>query len=298
MTRKVWITLICALLLATVLAACGKGSQSSSGSLPVTSVTSTAPAAVTTVATTTPSIGSTASSAAAPGCGVYCQQAGNSAGTGGPPGYPCAATGCQQCPPQNCVALGSTAATASDGIISVPLSCNLNTPCQGAFLLCFVSALCEGGGPGGSGADRLAGSDFVVAPGTTSNVRVALTSLGREAASIPGGYQATVFVDLLDYGPVLNTTSNESGNFALTTTDPPSFPPGTTASCGGLVFVNANTSCPFAENVVQAFWQSSDSTGTVMAVSPVTGQTYEMQCSGGSPYVCTGGTNALVEFYH
>jgi hypothetical protein len=296
MTRKVWITLSCAFLLASVLAACGKASQPSSSSSPITSATSTAQVSVTTVATTTPSIPATAAAVAAPGCGVYCQQAGNSAGNSPqPPGYPCAPTGCEQCPPQNCVALGSTGATASNGIISVQLTCNLSTPCQGAFLLCFVSALCEGGGPGGG---RLAGSDFVIPPGTTSNVRVALTDLGKQAASNPGGYQATVFVDLLDYGAVLNTTGDQSGNFALTTTDPPSFPPGTTASCGDLVFVNANTSCPFAQNVLQAYLQSSSSSGTVVAVSPVTGQTYAMQCSGFGPTVCTGGTNALVEFYH
>jgi hypothetical protein len=37
--------------------------------------------------------------------------------------------------------------------------------------------------------------------------------------------------------------------------------------------------------------------GTVTAVSPVTGETYQMQCTGGSPVVCMGGTNAIVEFY-
>ena len=137
-----------------------------------------------------------------------------------------------------------------------------------------------------------------MAPGATGNVQVTLTDLGKQVASSPGGYQATLFVDLLNYGAVLNTTSNESGTFALTTTDPPTFPPGTTAGCGGLVFVNANTSCPFAQNVVQAYLQSSDSSGMVVAVSPVTGETYEMQCSGYSPHICTGGTNALVEFYH
>ena len=96
MTRKVWSTLICAFLLATVLAACGKGSQSSSSSSPVTSASSTDQVSVTTVATTTPTTASAAAAAAAPGCGVYCQQAGNSAGSSPqPPGYPCPATGCE-----------------------------------------------------------------------------------------------------------------------------------------------------------------------------------------------------------
>jgi hypothetical protein len=193
--------------------------------------------------------------------------------------------------------VGSTAATATNGVITVPLSCHLNSPCQGAFILCLPATLCEAGSvteDGGGG--RLAGSDFVIPSSSTNNVGVALTTLGKEVASGPGGFSATLIVDLLNYGGVINTTSSETGNFTLTTTDPPTFPPGATVSCGGVVFVNANASCPFAENVVQAFSQAS-STGIVVASSPVTGQTYEMQCSGVSPHVCTGGTNALVEFY-
>ena len=34
------------------------------------------------------------------------------------------------------------------------------------------------------------------------------------------------------------------------------------------------------------------------AYSPVTGQTYAMDCIGELPVICTGGNNALVEFYN
>jgi hypothetical protein len=67
-------------------------------------------------------------------------------------------------------------------------------------------------------------------------------------------------------------------------------------NCGG-VFAGPNTSCPFAVNVEQA-WLTSGSTGTFSVYSPVTGLSYVMNCSGYGPVVCTGGNNALVEFYN
>jgi hypothetical protein len=120
---------------------------------------------------------------------------------------------------------------------------------------------------------------------------VTLTTLGKQVASGPGGFRAAVYVDLLTYGMLL-----QPGDFSLTSTDPPTFPAGATASCGGPVFVGPHTSCPFAENVEKAYLNSGNP--AVSAVSPATGQTYVMQCTGGSPDVCRGGTNALVEFYH
>jgi hypothetical protein len=122
---------------------------------------------------------------------------------------------------------------------------------------------------------------------------VALTTPGKQVASGPGGFRAAVIVDLLNYGTVL--TGSATGSFSLTSTGPPVFPAGATASCGGPVFVGPHTSCQFAESVAKAY---SNSTGsTVSAVSPVTGQSYVMQCTGASPHVCRGGTDALVEFY-
>lgn len=238
---------------------------------------------------------------AAPGCGTYCQQAGNGAASG-VAGYPCSSNSCLPCPPQNCVTVQSNGATASNGVITVQVSCNLSTECIGAFLLCLPNgALCEVGQTTGGGGGRLAGSDFTVSAGSTANVQVALTDLGEQVASGPGGYEASVFVDLQDYGPVITNNGTTTGDFSLTTSDPPAYPPGATASCGGLVFVGPDTSCPFAENVASAYNNannvSSSGIVTVTATSPVTGDTYTMQCSGDSPVSCSGGNNALVVFY-
>ena len=66
-------------------------------------------------------------------------------------------------------------------------------------------------------------------------------------------------------------------------------------NCGG-VFAGPNTSCPFAVNVKQT-WLTSGATDTFSVYSPVTGLFYVMTCGGIDPTVCTGGNNALVEFY-
>jgi hypothetical protein len=71
---------------------------------------------------------------------------------------------------------------------------------------------------------------------------------------------------------------------------------GSPADQGG-ISVNADTSCPFAENVESA-WESSGGAGSVTAYSPVTGLAYTMSCtaSGTGYEVCTGGDNAYLEF--
>ncbi len=69
--------------------------------------------------------------------------------------------------------------------------------------------------------------------------------------------------------------------------------------CGGGLYVNADTSCPFAQNVEANY----TGLGPDYASSPVTGQDYTMNCvpgygnlNGGDSVVCTGGDNALVEW--
>ena len=65
-------------------------------------------------------------------------------------------------------------------------------------------------------------------------------------------------------------------------------------NCGNGVTAGANTSCAFAQNVA-ADWPN---TGNVY--SPVTGQSYDMFCTGPGTYEytvsCTGGNNAFVSF--
>lgn len=279
MTVKLFLAVACVFL----LAACG---HSSPGPAPTTSPQIAPPSA--TASTTAPAV--------TVGCGTYCQQAGVAAGNA-PPGYPCSTAGCLQCPPENCVTVESSAATATNGVVTVKLKCNLSTACHGAFLLCTPAALCEDPPGAVSDGGRLAGSDFVAAPETTANVGVALTGLGKAAVSQRGSLRVKVLVDLLNYGTVLGQ-STITGDFTLTSTDPPFIPAGATASCGGLVFVGPDTSCPFAKNVEKAYYATANfSNAKVTALSPVTGQTYKMRCTVGSAIVCKGGTNALVEFY-
>lgn len=66
-------------------------------------------------------------------------------------------------------------------------------------------------------------------------------------------------------------------------------------SCGDGVSANSNTTCPFALNVKEAYFDSGQS-DTIDAYSPQLGRSFTMSCSAGSPHVCTGGANAEVRF--
>jgi len=74
----------------------------------------------------------------------------------------------------------------------------------------------------------------------------------------------------------------------------PAAPPSSgSSSCGDGLSVNANTSCPFAENVREEY-RSSGGASTISAFSPATGRVISMSCRGGVPTVCRGGNNAVV----
>jgi serine/threonine-protein kinase len=75
-----------------------------------------------------------------------------------------------------------------------------------------------------------------------------------------------------------------------------SIPSGTT-SCGGDLSVGPNTSCGFASNVEQTYDQTGGGNQTVTALSPATGLTYTINCTGGTPHVCTGGTTHNASIY-
>lgn len=62
---------------------------------------------------------------------------------------------------------------------------------------------------------------------------------------------------------------------------------------------NDTTSCPFAEEVRRQYINQSgrNTTVTVDALSPVTGQMYRMTCSGHRVVKCTGGNDAVVYIY-
>lgn len=75
----------------------------------------------------------------------------------------------------------------------------------------------------------------------------------------------------------------------------PSTPGGT--DCGNGLYAGPDTSCPFAENVQQAWQAAPGETNTVQVYSPVTGQTYTMNCApAGSGITCSGGNNASVSW--
>ena len=288
MARRIVLLISCAFL----LAACG--SSAGSTSAPAAAFASSASSAGPAVSSNPPS-SAQATSAAAPGCGQYCQQAGGSAGTT-TIGYPCPSNGCLKCPAQNCITVAGNSGTVTNGVATVPLTCNLATACQGAVLLCRGTDGCHTGGSALGG--RIAGSDFTLAAGATSNVPVGLTAFGEQTVTAnSSGYGVTVMIDMLDYGYVYPVTDTPP-SFTVTTSDPPAYPSGATASCGGTLFVGPGTSCPFAQNVEHAYTSSLGyGNGTVTASSPVTGETYQMQCTDGWPVSCSGGTNALVEFY-
>jgi hypothetical protein len=68
-------------------------------------------------------------------------------------------------------------------------------------------------------------------------------------------------------------------------------------NCGGSLSANQNTTCGFAQNVADAYYAEIGSgSGTVVAYSTTTGQTYSMYCTAGSPHECTGGNDAAVYF--
>jgi hypothetical protein len=84
-------------------------------------------------------------------------------------------------------------------------------------------------------------------------------------------------------------TPTTSGSSAAPVSSSPS-------SCGGELSVGSVTTCPFAENVEDAYFSNIGSgSGTVEVYSPVTNKYYSMYCTS-SPHECTGGNNASVYF--
>jgi hypothetical protein len=65
--------------------------------------------------------------------------------------------------------------------------------------------------------------------------------------------------------------------------------------CGAGLRAGPNTSCPFAQNVRDAYDAAPGATASVRVFSPVTGQTYTMSCApAGSGVTCSGANNASV----
>lgn len=75
----------------------------------------------------------------------------------------------------------------------------------------------------------------------------------------------------------------------------PAAPSSGLRSCGDGVSANSNTTCPFALNVKEAYFDGGQS-GSLDAYSPALDRSISMSCSSGSPHVCTGGDDAEVQF--
>jgi hypothetical protein len=134
-------------------------------------------------------------------------------------------------------------------------------------------------------------------------VALAGIAVGALAAAGVFSHKQTPQVITRASSPTARTTSPTtptptSGARAQTAAPPPVSTPSGTTPCGGDLSVGPKTSCGFAENVEQAYARTTGGPQVVSAYSPATGSTYAIDCSGGTPHVCTGGTtnNASVYF--
>jgi hypothetical protein len=67
--------------------------------------------------------------------------------------------------------------------------------------------------------------------------------------------------------------------------------------CGDGVFAGPNTSCPFAKNVRDGYFSAGGDSVEIDVYSPVTGETYSMNCvKTGDTVTCRGGNEAVVTF--
>ena len=68
-------------------------------------------------------------------------------------------------------------------------------------------------------------------------------------------------------------------------------------NCGDGVFAGDKTSCPFARNVRDEYFNVPGDSVEIDVHSPVTGKTYRMACvKTGDKVTCRGGNEAVVTF--
>jgi hypothetical protein len=214
-----------------------------------------------------------------PGCGALCQQAGPPAGTDNPgcPGND--SDNCAPCPEGGCAEVLTPSAGVQDGVFAVEMSCNVAHRCAGALHV-YV--------PGTIG-DPVAASDVSVPAHETANVPIALTPFGRHVVGTTGEFEGSVYVFLKGTG-----VDQLGAEDFISPTVRLSSPRAELVACGGGIRVAANTSCPFAENVYDAY---GDGAMALTAHSPTTGRSYQMRCSSDATNVyCTGGDDAFVTF--
>jgi serine/threonine protein kinase len=125
-----------------------------------------------------------------------------------------------------------------------------------------------------------------------------MTCSGSSTVTCRGGNNAAVYF----------TSAQASGQNTSAPPEPepetPEPPPssGSLVSCDQNISANEATSCPFAENVFVAYWEEYEQLGEqpytyVVAFSPTTHESYEMECVLESDVVsCSGGNGAFVTF--
>ena len=85
------------------------------------------------------------------------------------------------------------------------------------------------------------------------------------------------------------SSSSSSGGTSVATSG--------STDCGSGIYAGPNTSCAFAQNVHDAWLAAPGATNTLQVYSPVTHQTYTMNCApAGSGITCSGGNNASVSW--
>jgi serine/threonine protein kinase len=119
---------------------------------------------------------------------------------------------------------------------------------------------------------------------------VALAGIAVGALAATGVFSKNAkAVPTIAAGTIQSRTTTQTGPRKHPKQGLPLAPSGTT-SCGGDLSVGPVTSCGFAQNVEQAYDQTSGGNRPVTAFSPATGVSYTIDCTGGSPHACTGGT--------
>lgn len=169
-------------VLAVAIAGCG---SSSSTTTVTVHTASTAPGADTTTA-------AAAAAVTAPGCGSLCQQAAPSAGNQGPSA--CAPQGCLKCPQPDCFLVLSPSAHVAGGVFTIRVQCVWTQGCDGGLTVWKAGSV--------SMSDRLAGSEFSVPAGQTTDIAVGLTALGRQLLAPGSSYRGDLYVVLQGAGSV------------------------------------------------------------------------------------------------
>lgn len=167
----------------------------------------------------------------------------------------------------------------------------------------------SGGGPGLGAGIALAVGAVVLLVAVLLVVLVIQFRGSGDGGPVAGGEMVTV----TSTAPAGTATSGSSTSRSTTSTSRTTTttrapePGGLVEECsdsGGSELPRAGrgteaTSCPFAISVRDAYFDTArpGDPALVEAYSPVTGQRYEMRCTGGEVITCRGGNNAVVYLY-